>query len=166
MSALFATVAGSQPDGRQDFEFLHGRWTVAHRRLRERLAGCNDWQEFAGLCENRPVIGGLGNVDDNIIELPAGTYRAATVRLFEPATGLWSIRWIDCRTMRLEPAVNGRFADGVGSFLGDDMLDGRPIKVRFLWSEITADTARWEQAFSADDGASWETNWVMQFRRA
>ncbi len=62
--------------------------------------------------------------------------------------------------------MHGRFEDGVGTFLGDDELHGRPIRVRFLWSGISAQAARWEQAFSGDGGATWETNWVMDFRRA
>ena len=165
---LFVTTeAGAPPDdGRSHFDFLAGCWTVAHRRRRERLAGSDHWEEFAGLCESRPIIGGLGNIDDNLLELPAGTYRAATLRLFAPATRLWSISWIDSRAMRLEPPVHGRFENGSGSFLGDDLLGGRPIKVRFVWSDITADSARWEQAFSADGGATWEINWIMDFRRS
>jgi hypothetical protein len=27
------------------------------------------------------------------------------------------------------------------------------------------DSPRWEQAFSADGGANWETNWIMNFTR-
>jgi hypothetical protein len=114
----------------------------------------------------RQIVGGLANVDDNVIELPGGTYRAATVRVFDPATQLWSIWWIDGRHPRLEPPVHGRFANGVGTFLGDDVFEGRPIRVRFLWSEITARSCRWEQAFSPDAGATWETNWIMRFMRA
>jgi hypothetical protein len=38
--------------------------------------------------------------------------------------------------------------------------------VRFLWTDITPASARWQQAFSEDGGASWETNWVMEFERA
>jgi len=99
-------------------------------------------------------------------ELPTGTDRAATLRTFAPATRRWSIWWIDSRTMRLEPRVLGRFENGLGTFLGDDSLGGRPIRVRFIWSAITPDSARWEQAFSADGGATWETNWIMDFRRS
>lgn len=169
MSLLFAkavSAAGSPPaDGRGDFDFLAGRWAVTHRRLRRRLAGDADWEVFGGAAESRPIIGGLGNIDDNILELPAGTYRAATVRLFEPRAGTWSIWWVDSRAMRLEPPVRGGFGNGIGTFTGDDRLAGRPIRVRFIWSEITATSARWEQAFSADGGAAWETNWIMEFRR-
>ena len=152
-------------DGRHDFDFLLGRWAVSHRRLRERLVGNTVWEQFAGTADSRAIMGGLGNVDDNLLELPAGTYRAATLRVFDPATRLWSIWWIDGRRPALDPPVHGRFEEGVGTFLGDDLLDGRPIRVRFVWSAITARSARWEQAFSADGGASWEDNWVMEFER-
>lgn len=161
-----ALAAPVPPDGRGDFDFLAGRWTVAHRRLRQRLAGDTCWEEFAGACESRPIVGGLGNIDDNVLELPAGTYRAATLRVFDPATGLWSIWWVDGRAPRLEPPVHGRFQGGVGTFLGDDVLDdGRPVRVRFTWSGIAACAVRWDQAFSADGGATWEDNWTMCFGR-
>ena len=44
-------------------------------------------------------------------------------------------------------------------------FEGRPILVRFLWSDITDSTCRWEQAFSTDDGATWEVNWIMESNR-
>ena len=171
MPALFSkspagTGINAPADGRGDFDFLAGRWTVRHKRLRRRLAGDSGWDEFPGICESLPVVGGLGNIDDNYLELPAGTYRAATLRLFDPGTRLWSIWWIDSRTMRLEPPVHGRFEKGVGTFFGDDSHDGLPIHVRFLWTEIGPDSAKWEQAFSPDGGTQWETNWIMRFQRA
>ena len=153
-------------DGRADFDFFFGRWAVSHRRLRKRLAGDTNWDEFGGTCDTRPILGGLGNFDDNVIDLPGGSYRAATLRTFDPATRQWSIWWIDGRNpLTIDVPMRGTFADGVGTFLCEDVFEGRPIQVRFLWSRITEKSARWEQAFSPDGGKTWETNWIMDFAR-
>lgn len=149
-----------------DFDFLFGSWRVHHRRLDQRLVGATRWIEFPGTCDVRPLLGGHANVDDNVLELPGGTYRAVTLRAHDGATGTWSIWWLDGRSPdRLDVPVVGSFIDGVGTFVADDRLDGRPIKVRFRWVVGGAEP-HWEQAFSPDDGATWETNWQMRFTRA
>ena len=149
-----------------DFDFFIGDWRVHHRRLKARLAGCREWIEFEGSTTVRKILGGFGNVDDNLLDLPEGPYRATTLRSFDPATGLWSIWWLDGRRPhRLDTPVVGRFEDETGLFYADDGFDGMPIKVRFTWTLLDADTARWEQAFSADGGNSWDTNGTMAFVR-
>jgi hypothetical protein len=151
--------------GADDFDFQFGRWRVRHRRLLLRLQDCTDWAEFDGTSEVWPILGGLGNIEDNVLELPGGTYRAVALRSFDPATGQWAIWWLDGRFPgQLDVPVRGAFADGVGTFLADDVLDGRAIRVRLTWSDITRDSATWQQAFSPDGGA-WETNWIMAFTR-
>lgn len=148
-----------------DWDWLVGRWTVRHRRLKARLAGNNKWDEFGGTCINWPLLGGKGNVDDNVLELPSGTYRGVGIRAFDVETRKWSIWWLDARNPVIDPPVHGGFEDGVGTFIGDDTFDGRPIKVRFRWSMITPTSAHWDQAFSPDDGVNWEPNWYMDFAR-
>jgi hypothetical protein len=149
-----------------DFDFFHGRWVVHHRRLKDRLAGCTEWEVFGGNTCVQPLLGGAGNVDDNLIELPAGPYRAVTLRSFDPATKQWAIWWLDGRYPHtVDVPMVGGFEAGIGTFFADDTFRGRPIRVRFLWSNITAATARWEQAFSTDGGKTWETNWEMDFTR-
>lgn len=154
-------------DHARDFDFFFGTWRVRHRYLKTRLAGATEWLEFSGTCVAQPTLGGLGNIDDNVIEKPDGTYRAMTVRTYDPKTESWSIRWFDGRNPHgpVDPPMIGRFEDGVGTFFADETIDGRPIKVRFVWSAITPTSCRWEQAFSADGGASWEANWVMEDTR-
>lgn len=150
-----------------DFDFQQGRWTVAHRRRKARLAGCTEWEEFAGTSEQRALLGGNGNIEDNLLHLPGGDYRAVALRSFDPASATWAIWWLDARAPHLlDTPVIGRFENGVGSFYAEDILEGRSIRIRFLWLGTDTDIPRWEQAFSADDGATWETNWTMDFTKA
>ncbi|MEZ4359187.1 MAG: hypothetical protein R3B48_03330 [Kofleriaceae bacterium] len=88
-----------------------------------------------------------------------------TLRLFAPETRTWKLYWASDRDGVLQPPVEGRFVDGVGTFLGDDVHDGTPVLVRFVWSHITATSARWEQAMSIDRGGTWEVNWRMHMTR-
>lgn len=149
------------------FDFFHGRWNVHHRRLAERLVGSTTWVEFGGTCAVSPLLGGRANVDDNLLDLPTGPYRAATLRAYDAASDRWSIWWLDGRTpTQLDPPLVGRFEDGLGTFFADDTLAGRPIRVRFQWTAREPAAPTWAQAFSADGGATWETNWEMRFTRA
>ena len=150
-----------------EFDFQQGRWQVRHRRLMARLAGCSEWETFAGTSEQRPLLGGNGNVEDNLLHLPAGDYRAVALRSYDPEAGTWAIWWLDARNPHaLDIPVTGRFEQGIGTFYADDTHEGRAVRLRFLWLDTQGDTPRWEQALSADGGESWETNWVMEFSRA
>jgi hypothetical protein len=150
----------------QSFDFLHGSWKVRHSRLKERLKNSDEWEQFSGTSATRPILGGSGNIEENYMEFPDGPYRAAALRSFDAGTGRWAIWWLDARNPHvLDVPVIGGFENGVGTFVADDVFEGQPIKVRFLWSDISADSCRWQQAFSADGGRTWETNWVMEFAR-
>ena len=151
--------------GASDFDFLLGDWTIHHRRLKRRLAGDSEWIEFSGPASARKILGGLGNIDEARIDRPGGGYTGATLRLYNPATRLWTIYWMDSRDPKLDPPMVGSFRDGRGLFFGDDTFEGKPIRVRFIWTPLTATSCRWEQAFSADGGETWETNWIMSFTR-
>lgn len=150
-----------------DFDFYMGSWRVHHRRLKDRLAGSTEWEEFEGTSTAWPILGGAGNIDDNVIELPGGTYRAISLRSFDPETQQWSIWWLDGRYPKgpLDPPVRGGFKDGIGTFTAEETFRDTPIVVRFIWSDITETSTRWEQAFSPDGGETWEVNWIMESTR-
>jgi len=153
--------------GENDFDFLHGDWKVHHRKLTTRLAGADDWTEFDGTSTTRPILGGAGNIEDNVIGDPAGAYHAAALRAFERETGLWRIWWLDLRApSEIGPPVVGRFDGERGEFIADDQWNEKPIKVRFVWLTGSGAGPLWEQSFSADGGETWELNWSMQFSQA
>jgi hypothetical protein len=156
----------SSSHGKNDFDFFIGHWRVAHSRLQERLVNSKVWVDFEGTSYMQKILGGMGNIDDNMLHLPYGPYRAVTLRTFDAGKEQWSIWWLDGRYPgQLDVPVVGRFENGVGTFYADDNFNGKPIRVRFLWTQLGPDQPHWEQAFSADEGACWETNWVMDFTR-
>ncbi len=153
-------------DGRGDFDFIFGTWAVENERLAKRLQGCTEWLTFPAAQEAEPILGGLGNMDCFTTTLPDGrALEGRTIRVFDPGTRLWSIYWVDNINCRMFPPVIGRFEGPRGEFFGEDTCDGRPVRVRFAWTVLSPTEARWDQAFSPDGGRTWETNWVMRFRR-
>lgn len=148
-----------------DFDFQTGRWHVHNRRLRERLAGCTEWDEFEAEVVARPLLGGTANQDEFHTEFGGG-YVGMAFRFFDPNTRQWSIYVADSRRPGpLDTPVVGAFEGDTGTFLGPDTLAGRPVLVRFLWLAVSTPTPRWEQALSADEGLTWETNWEMDYMR-
>ena len=149
-----------------DFDFLLGKWQVRNKRLRARLAGSNEWVEFpARLEEGRKVLDGLALMDQFKAEFDGEYFEGVSLRVFNPATERWTIYWMDTSHPEITEQVVGAFRDGVGDFYGEELFEGKPVKLRFIWSEITASSARWEQAYFDQAREVWETNWIMEFTR-
>lgn len=156
----------SKRDGRADFDFLIGSWKGHHRRLRERLKGSTAWEEFEGPLVVRKVLGGLGNFDELTMDRSSGRMEGVTLRLYDPTSRQWSLYWADSVSGILQTPMIGRFENGRGEFFAQEAFEGRSIFSRFIWSGITETSCRWEQAFSADGGKTWETNWIVEFVRS
>lgn len=147
-------------DGQRDFDWEIGTWNTELRRLAKPLSGSREWIEYCGTSVVRKVLDGRANLVELRVQGPGGKIEGASLRLFNPQTGQWSLHYANARDGALARPVHGGFHDGRGEFYGEDELDGRAILVRFVISEIGADSARFEQAFSPDGGRNWETNWI------
>jgi hypothetical protein len=99
--------------------------------------------------------------------MPDGSIRrGVTLRAFDPKTQKWSIWWLDGNDpTEIDVPLVGGFEQGTGAFYADDTFEGKRVKVRFLWKNITPNSRQWEQALSADGGKTWETNWITWFTR-
>jgi len=150
-------------DGRRDFDFFCGDWLVRHRMLKRRGASASEWISFAGVSVCRSLMGGLCNVEE--ADMPERGVQGVAFRSFDIARRTWSIHWVSSADGLVTEPVHGRFDKGEGRFYGVDLDDGRPVKVALLWKNITAASAQWSQAFSYDEGKTWETNWIMDFSR-
>ena len=147
-----------------DFDFFHGDWDVVNRRRTDFLDPDSDWVEFPATSRCWPLFDGAANVDE--IDMPYLGSKGLTLRLFDRESEQWSLNWSSSGSGKLFPPVIGRFEGDRGEFYGDDTYDGKDVRVRFVWSGVSAGAARWEQAFSVDGGETWVTNWVMEFTRA
>lgn len=167
-AATPAPAAAAAHDGQHDFDFLFGSWKVHLKRLLHPLTGSTTWTEYVGTATARPVWGGRANLDELEAESPTTHERieGLTLRLYNPTTREWSLYWAAGKTgtLGLPPTV-GHFEHGRGEFYDHEDFQGRPIVVRYVWSDITPTSAHFEQAFSADDGKTWEVNWIYDATR-
>lgn len=150
----------------EDFNWEIGTWATTVQVLADPLSPtAEEWLQFSGTTVVKPLLNRRANVVEFEVSGPSGRIEALSLRLFEPHAQRWSISFVNIRNGLLAAAVYGGFEDGVGTFGGDDELNGRPIKVRFRIDRQGPDQARFEQSYSDDGGRTWETNWIAVDRR-
>jgi hypothetical protein len=156
-------ITASATSSPNDFDFLVGKWKMHNRRLNKRLEGNNEWTEFDSYDENSKILSGTADVDTySTNEMPGmegKRFEGLTLRLFDPKKRLWSLYWVASNVGVLDPPVVGSFENGVGHFFAKDTFKGKPIIMMFRWDARNKDRPVWSQAFSPDNGKTWEWNW-------
>jgi hypothetical protein len=145
-----------------DFEM--GSWKVHNRKLKKPLQGSREWVEFESSTVGRPVLNGLGNLDEHQTDHWPG-FMGVAMRFFNPETEKWSIYLVNNRLGVIDTPVVGSFSGGIGTFEARDTFDGKPILVRHTWTKTRTPHPHWEQAFSTDGGKTWEVNWTNDLTR-
>ena len=158
-------IKASATSSKSDFDFFIGKWRIKNRKLKKRLADCNQWIEFEATQTDYKALIGLANIDHFYATINGKPFEGMTMRLFDPKTKLWSIYWADSNNGKLDKPVTGSFEKNIGQFYCRDIFEGKEIIMRFQWDKTDRDNPVWSQAFSADDGQSWEWNWFMYMSR-
>lgn len=149
-----------------EFNFLAGEWKIKHRRLKTPgpAATTKEWDEFEGEATCFTILAGVGSVEE--LRIPSRGFAGMGLRLLDVENKVWNDFWVNAKSGVLTtPGQTGGFDNGVGTFGADDSDDGKPIKVKGVWDQITPNSCRWWQAVSWDDGKTWEQNWVMEWTR-
>jgi hypothetical protein len=157
-----ADTRTAQADGRDGFDWELGTWTTRVRLLRNPLSGEPPmWATYEGTSVVKPLMNGRANFVELAVKGPAGTIEGGSLRLYNPKARQWSLNYASLGNGLLTAPVFGGFDEsGRGTFIGQDQLEGRTILVRFVITRASSNSATFEQAYSADGGATWETNWI------
>jgi hypothetical protein len=147
-------------DGQHDFDFEIGTWKTHLKRLVHPLSGSTTWVEYDGISVVRKVWNGRANLVELEADGPAGHFEGLNLRLYNPQSHQWSLNFASPRDGTFSTPTIGEFKNGRGEFYDQETLNGRSILVRFVISDIAANSCRFEQAFSDDGGKTWEINWV------
>jgi hypothetical protein len=158
-------IVPSPVSSKTDFDFFVGKWSIHNKKLKSRLNNCTEWVEFESTQEMYTILNGAGNIDNFKTYFDREPFEGMSLRLFNPQTKLWSIYWADSIQVKLDPPVTGSFENNMGYFFTKDNFEGKPIIVVFRWDVRDKDNLVWSQAFSEDDGATWEWNWYMYFTK-
>jgi hypothetical protein len=163
-------ITPSKTSSKDDFDYLVGKWRLYNHKLKTRLDNCKEWIQFESTVEMRKVLSGIGNIDlltctDQLIAKDGKPYEGMTVRLFNPKTRLWSIFWTDNNMGVMDVPMVGSFDGNIGTFYCKDTFKGKPILVMFHWDKTDKDNPVWSQAFSPDNGKTWEWNATNVSRR-
>ena len=163
-----STIDAKSHDGQHDFDYLVGSWNIHLKRLLQPLTGSREWIEFDGTVVCRQIWNGNAEVEEFNVDSAAQNIHihGLAVRLYNPASRQWSIYWANEKNGVMDAAPQiGHFKDGRGEFYGQDTLNGKPVFVRFTWTNTTSAAPHFEQAYSDDGGRTWEVNWVTEQTR-
>lgn len=152
--------AGAPRDGQHDFDFEIGTWKTRLSRLVKPLTGSTTWTTYEGTSVVRKVWEGRANLVELDVSGPAGHIEGLSLRLYNPQSRQWSLNFSNVKGGTLSPPTTGEFKEGRGEFFAQETYEGRAILVRFVISDISPDSCRFEQAFSEDGGKTWEVNWI------
>ncbi len=157
-----------QRDGSHDFDFLIGDWRAHVRRLPDRLNNSNVWVEYDGISNHHKLLDSNANFEQfEVTSTDKKLHiKAQTLRLYNPETRQWSIYLVDLDNGTLDtPPVVGGFTGKRGEFFHQETLKGRTILVRYVWLDLSPNSARMEQSYSPDGGKNWEVNWICELSR-
>ena len=147
-------------DWQHDFDFEIGTWKTHLSRRLHPLTDSTTWVEYDGTTIVRKVWNGRANLVELEVDGPASHIEGLSLRLYNPQSRQWSLNFANSNDGTLSPPTIGEFKNGRGEFFDQETLNGRAIYVRFVISDITPNSCRFEQAFSDDGGKTWEVNWI------
>lgn len=148
------TYGCDSPESKQ-LDFWVGEWELttvgaapgapnkSRNKVSRIMGGCVILEEFTG--------GAASKLDGH------------SVSAFDRATKQWKQTWVDNTASYLD--FKGGLVDGDMSFWREVEIQGKKVKQRMIWKDVKADSLKWLWQRSVDDGATWTTQWEIDYKR-
>ena len=162
-AATSGQAEAAQHDGQRDFDFLVGSWRIHLKRLVQPENGPKEWVDLDGTVVCRHVLDGRAEVEEFNVESRDKKMHihGLALRFYNPTSHQWSIWWANAKDGAMyPPPVVGEFKNGRGEFYDQEVVNGRTVFTRYVWTATTSNSPHFEQSTSADGGKTWEPNWV------
>jgi hypothetical protein len=147
--------------GPGDFDFLTGEWRIKLRNFD--TSGPGGKKERDASATIYRVMNGMGSIEE--LRNGDGSMWGMGVRVWHNEEKKWADHWTSAQDGVVNPPQLGQFIDGAGVFLLDDTDEGKPIKIKAVWDQITPQSCRWYQIISRDQGTTWEYGYYMDWTR-
>lgn len=134
---------------RRAFDFWIGEWDLT-------------WSGGTGRSSVRAVLDGAAILESFAADGPE-RFSGMSLSTVSPETGDWRQAWVDSSGGYLD--FRGGMRAGAMLLERDGVANGRPVRQRMVWDEIERDALRWRWERSTDGGATWETLWLISYRR-
>ncbi len=166
LACLSLNARAETPKGSShDFDFAHGVWHTHATQVLDPFDGGTHTVVMDGTKTARPVWSGRAWLEEIEADGPNGHWEGATLFVYNAKAGQWSQTYIDSDSGEIEAPTIGSFKNGRGEFFGTTVYKGRTVLVRGVWSDITANSHRFEISYSRDGGQTWATAFKANLTR-
>lgn len=140
----------SSPEASQ-FDFWVGNWELTWN---DTSHGTNMIQKIMDGC----------TVNENFYD-PAMKYSGSSWSVYNPQLKLWQQTWVDNQGGYID--LSGKFENGMMTLSAAPrkLPNGKEIISRMVFYNIAPDKFDWRWESTKDNGATWQTDWLIHYKR-
>jgi hypothetical protein len=156
-------TASVDHDGELDFDSLAGTWKARTKYRAHPFAESDTWIEFDGTESFQKIWDGA------MLELSASAGTNGPVGLmlytYNPQSHQWYVYFASRKGGTVGLPNVGQFRNGQGEFFVQDMLNGKSLLNRYIWSQVASNSPHFEESWSSDGGRTWEPVRIVDLAR-
>ena len=155
----------TEASGGHDYDFNLGTWHTQIKRFLNPFSAAGETMEMNGTVTVKRVWGGRAQLEEIEADGPKGHWEGLTLFLYDPKAHQWNQTFVGSKSGSVAAPLVGSFKNGQGELFSGDTFKDRAILVRGVWSDITPNSHRYQESYSADGGKTWSPAFIGNLTR-